>query len=134
MRVESGYAIFGFTTASISRLSVSPRQRLDDVVRTTSNLPFGGTDCSLPMQKALADKLEVDAFIVLTDSETWAGEIHPIQALKRYRDKTGIAAKLIVVGMTASEVSIADPNDRGSLDVVGFDAATPNLISDFVRG
>ena len=86
------------------------------------------------MQKALADKLEVDAFIVLTDSETWAGEIHPIQALKRYRDKTGIAAKLIVVGMTASEVSIADPNDRGSLDVVGFDAATPNLISDFVRG
>ena len=27
MRVESGYAIFGFTTASISRLSVSPRQR-----------------------------------------------------------------------------------------------------------
>jgi hypothetical protein len=30
--------------------------------------------------------------------------------------------------------SIADPNDVGMLDVIGFDTATPNLIADFVCG
>jgi hypothetical protein len=35
--------------------------------------------------------------------------------------------------MTATEISIADPNDRGMLDVVGCDAATPALIADFLR-
>ena len=30
--------------------------------------------------------------------------------------------------------SIADPQDPGMLDVVGFDTATPQLDSDFARG
>ena len=29
---------------------------------------------------------------------------------------------------------LADPADRGMLDVVGFDTATPQLIADFARG
>ena len=86
------------------------------------------------MQYALERKIQVDAFIVYTDSETWAGKIHPSQALRQYREKTGIPAKLIVVGMVANEFSIADPNDTGMFDVVGFDTATPNLMSDFIRG
>jgi 60 kDa SS-A/Ro ribonucleoprotein len=39
-----------------------------------------------------------------------------------------------VVGMTATNFSIADPNDPGSLDVAGFDSAVPQLITDFSRG
>ena len=68
---------------------------------------------------------------VYTDSETWAGKIHPKQALDQYRQKMGIPAKVVVVGMTATEFSIADPNDAGMMDVVGFDTAAPNLIRDF---
>ena len=113
---------------------ISPRQRLDDVVKATRGLPFGGTDCSLPMLWALKHKLTVDAFIIYTDSETWAGAVHPAQALARYRQEMGIPAKLVVVGMVSNGFSIADPNDPGMLDVVGFDLATPNLISDFVSG
>ena len=45
-----------------------------------------------------------------------------------------IDAKLVVVGMTATQFSIADPADPGMLDVVGFDAAAPEIISQFVRG
>jgi 60 kDa SS-A/Ro ribonucleoprotein len=29
--------------------------------------------------------------------------------------------------------SIADPNDDGMLDIIGFDPAAPALIGDFVR-
>ncbi len=103
-------------------------------MKAVSNLPFGGTDCALPMLYALERGLKVDAFVVYTDSETWAGNIHPVQALREYRKKTGIAAKLVVVGMVSNGFSIADPNDGGMLDVVGFDAAAPALIADFIRG
>jgi 60 kDa SS-A/Ro ribonucleoprotein len=74
----------------------------------------------------------VDAFIIYTDNETWAGNIHPAQALKKYRNKWNNNAKLIVVGMTSNGFSIADPNDRDMLDVVGFDTSVPQLMSDFI--
>lgn len=114
------------------RLAIAPRQRLDDVVKTVSGLPFGGTDCAQPMLWAMKNKVEADAFVVYTDSETWHGNIHPVQALRQYREKTGIAARLIVVGMVANGFTIADPDDAGMLDVVGFDTATPQVIADFV--
>jgi len=78
-------------------------------------------------------KLGVDAFVIYTDCETWAGNIHPKQALDRYRQKMGIGAKLIVVGMVSNGFTIADPNDAGMMDVVGFDAAAPAVMADFVE-
>jgi 60 kDa SS-A/Ro ribonucleoprotein len=118
----------------ITGLALSPRQRLDDAVRSVSDLPFGGTDCALPMMAALERGASFDTFVIVTDSETWAGPIHPHQALVRYREQTGIDARLVVVGMTATDVSIADPTDPGTLDVAGFDSAAPSLISAFSRG
>jgi len=118
----------------LTPLSISPRQRLDDAVKAVSDLPFGGTDCALPMLYAQAQEREIDTFVIYTDSETWAGNIHPADALRAYRRASGIDASLVVVGMVSNGFSIADPNDGGMLDVVGFDTATPQLISDFARG
>jgi 60 kDa SS-A/Ro ribonucleoprotein len=120
-------------SSGLTPLSISPRQRLDDVVRSISDLPFGGTDCALPMLEATKNRWKVDTFVVYTDNETWAGSVHPAQALREYRERTGIPAKLVVVGMASSGFSIADPEDAGMLDVVGFDASAPQLISDFAR-
>jgi len=72
--------------------------------------------------------------VIYTDNETWAGAVHPSVALRQYREATGIAARLVVVGLTATGFTIADPADGGMLDVVGFDAAAPALIGDFVAG
>ena len=129
---EQSVEMVAFQT-SLTRLSISPRQRLDDIVKSVSRLSFGGTDCAQPMLWALQNKVEADAFVVYTDSETWHGKIHPVQALRQYREKTGIAARLIVVGMVANQFTIADPDDAGMLDVVGFDTATPQVIADFVN-
>jgi 60 kDa SS-A/Ro ribonucleoprotein len=82
----------------------------------------------------LAKRREIDTFVIYTDSETWAGDVHPAQALRDYRTASGIDACLVVVGMVSNGFSIADPADPGMLDVVGFDTATPQLISDFARG
>jgi len=117
----------------LTPLDLSPRLRLDDAVARISGLPFGGTDCALPMLYALERGRSVDTFVIYTDSETWAGGIHPVEALRRYRAATGFAARLIVVGMVANRFSIADPNDAGMLDVVGFDTSTPEVIAGFSR-
>ncbi|HET9012993.1 MAG TPA: TROVE domain-containing protein [Gemmatimonadaceae bacterium] len=117
--------------SGLAPLPISPRQRLDDVVKSIEGLPFGGTDCALPMVEALKHRWAVDVFVVFTDNETWAGDIHPAQALRAYRERTGIAAKLVVVAMASNGFTIADPDDAGMLDVVGFDAATPRVIGDF---
>ena len=115
----------------ISTLPISPRQRLDDAIKAVSDLPFGPTDCSLPMLWAKANKVEVDTFVVYTDNETWAGQMHPHQALRQYRDWSGIDARLAVVGLAANEFTIADPSDAGMLDIAGLDAAVPTLLSNF---
>jgi 60 kDa SS-A/Ro ribonucleoprotein len=131
---KQGRPVWDGYTDGLTPLAIGPRQRLDDAVKTVSDLPFGGTDCALPMLYAQAQERELDTFVIYTDSETWAGGVHPVQALADYRRASGIDARLVVVGMVANEFSIADPSDPGMLDVVGFDTATPQLISDFARG
>lgn len=132
--VEDRYEIVGFST-ELTHLNVSPRMRLDTVVNNISGLPFRGTDCALPMLYAKKKKLDFDAFVIYTDSETWFGNVHPAKALKDYRKSSGIEdAKLVVVGMVANKFSIADPSDAGMLDVVGFDSSAPQLINSFIRG
>ena len=118
----------------LTPLPLSPRQRLDDAVRRVADLPFGGTDCALPMLYAMERGRAIDTFVIYTDSETWAGDIHPAEALRRYRRATGIAARLVVVGMVANRFTIADPRDAGMLDVAGFDTSTPEVIAGFARG
>lgn len=132
-RTESNYEIVGFSTDLI-RLKVNDRMRLDEVVQYIDSLPMGGTDCSLPMTWAEQNKLDVDGFAVYTDSETWAGSIHPSQALRKYRQSRGRDSRFVCVGMLANPFTLADPKDAGMMDVAGFDTVAPAIISDFFRG
>ena len=109
----------------------------DDIItatRKTTNLPFSGTDCSLPMRWAMQNNKEFDVFVVYTDCETYQGPVHADEALRQYRVSSGIDAKLIVVGMVSNGFTIADPNDAGMLDIVGFDSAAPEIMRLFLTG
>jgi 60 kDa SS-A/Ro ribonucleoprotein len=119
---------------SLTVLPVSARQRLDDVINAISDLPFGSTDCSLPMVYAQKNQLAIDTFVIYTDNETWTGGIHPFQALKEYRKASGLDSRLVVVACTPTKFSIADPSDAGMMDISGFDSNVPQLISDFSAG
>lgn len=66
---EKRYTIGAFSHQMV-KVDISPRQRLNDVVNNVSGLPFGRTDCALPMIHALEYGVEADAFIIYTDSET----------------------------------------------------------------
>ncbi|XP_060630517.2 RNA-binding protein RO60 [Anolis sagrei] len=110
---------------------VTEDMTLSQVLQKMCEIPMGATDCSLPMLWAQKAGVAADVFIVFTDNETFAGEIHPAKALRQYREKTGIPSKLIVCGMTSNGFSIADPDDRGMLDICGFDTAAPDVIRNF---
>src|SRR5580692_2136204 len=130
----NGYGgMHGGGESGVTRADLSPRMRLADVVKRVSSIPMGGTDCALQMLWAARNKLNVSGFITYTDSETWAGNIHPSQALRQYRNGFVGDAKAVVVGMTSNGFTLADPNDRGMLDVVGFDTSVPAVIANFVR-
>lgn len=131
--VEPNYHILGFSHQLV-QLGISAGMRLADAIRIVSRLPFGRTDCALPMLGAHQEGWGVDGFVVYTDSETYYGNVHPHQALVSYRQHSGRDAKLVVCGMVANNFTIADPNDAGMLDVVGFDTSTPAVIADFVGG
>jgi len=132
--VEKRSTVMAFAN-NFMDIDISSRERLDDVINKVSKMDFGRTDCSLPMKFAEKNRIPIDAFIVYTDSETNCyDEEQPMVALKRYRNIMGINSKLIVVGMVSNGFSIADPNDSGSLDVIGFSVDTPKVISQFVFG
>jgi 60 kDa SS-A/Ro ribonucleoprotein len=130
--VEDQVAVMGF--AHDFRPLDIVGKRLDDVLDHMYGQGFGGTDCSLPMLWAMEKGLEVDCFVVYTDSETRHGSIHPAKALEQYRQKTGIPARLIVCAMVANKFTIADPKDLGMLDIVGADSSTPKVIAMFGGG
>lgn len=133
LRTEPMSYLLGFDHG-IRDLGVSSSDRMDSVLKKISNINGGGTDCSLAMTYAMQKNIPVDIFVVLTDNENNPGRLPPTVALEQYRQKTGIDARLAVISLNANAYTIADPNDRGMLDLVGFDSASPRILRDFSKG
>jgi len=134
-RIGDNTHIYSFTTTfkNVKHAFTKPGLTLNDAIRGTDDA-FGGTDCALPMKHATEHRIPIDAFIVYTDSETYAPTVHPQVALEQYRKAMGIDAKLIVVGMASNCLTIADPKDKNTLNLAGFDTSTPTIMSMFVNG
>ena len=131
---DANTQIYAFTTTFKDMNGrIRPGMTIQEALKATDDV-FGGTDCALPMTEAIKWNMKIDAFIVYTDSETYGPTIHPQVALEQYRKHSGIDAKLIVVGMAANSLSIADPKDPNTLNLAGFDTSTPNIISMFING
>jgi 60 kDa SS-A/Ro ribonucleoprotein len=157
MAVEPRADVVAYST-TMQKLDINPqRDRLNDVVNKMRALPFGGTICSLPMMDALQESdLDIEAFVSYTDSETYNGysgwgsgyvstsygarsrervEIPTVSvALKDYRQRSGLDTRHAVVAMAVNDLTLADPNDPRELDLVGFDASTPAVLSSFIAG
>jgi len=73
--------------------------------------------------------LAVDAFIIVT-----ANVRNLFDSLERYRQSSGIAAKLVVIEMGSEAYNATDPDDAYQLGIVGFDASVPQVIAEFLRG
>jgi 60 kDa SS-A/Ro ribonucleoprotein len=128
LKVEPYAEVIGFNTM-LHNISYGRRSSLDEVLKTPS--PGGGTDCSLPFEYALKNKLKLDAIVILTDSESWAGGKHTFELLTHYRAQVNKDIKVIEVASVANPYS-QFPDDKDLLRVVGFDSAVLNVIGKFI--
>lgn len=112
---------------------LSATDQFDEIYNRMDRLDFAATNCALPMKYAEKKSLDVDTFVVYTDSETNTRDQHPQDALNSYRQSTGKDAKMVVVGLQANPFSIAHPDDPLTMDVAGWDAQLPEIINRHVN-
>lgn len=131
VNVEPNVEVLLFDT-DIKRAKLNKHTSLEEVLNA---LPKGGgTDCSLPIRYALDNKVKADCIQIFTDSETWAGKQHAIQALNEYKNKINKDVKVVEVGMVANKNSLFESNkDPNVMHVVGFDASVPIVINKFMK-
>ena len=131
--VETNCDIMGFSN-KFKELDIKPDADLNTNLTKTHDSNFGCTDCCLPFTWATEKNKRYDCIIVFTDSETNCNRGSPADSLRKYREKYNRYTKLIVIATSANNFSIADPEDiYGMLDIAGFSADTPGIITDFVQ-
>lgn len=130
LKTEPNVEVVNFDTG-LYKSKMGKRTSLDTAIKDTPR--GGGTDCSLPIIHALQQKNKYDAVVILTDSETWAGNQHPIQALEQYRKSKNKNIKIIEVALTATGHSTMPNDDKNIMRVVGFDSAVTEVINNFLK-
>lgn len=131
--VEKSYEILGFSHKLVP-LNIKPAMKLPDVIKILGSVPYGATDCALPIIRAQNERKDFEMFVVYTDGQTYSGDIHPSQALKQYQRKINSNAKLCVVTMESNNTTLAEPNNPTMLDLCGCSTDMPQIISAFGRG
>ena len=95
LETEKNVSVVGFSAGLTDMSGPSSRNQLrrgmtiDEGLAATNGMAFSSTDCVLPILHAIKHSLKIDAFIVLTDNETYAPNEHPQSALVRYRQLMG---------------------------------------------
>lgn len=127
------YSFVGGFTHNFIDLGISANDSLQSALAKTQRSNFGSTNPGAAIQYAIDNSLDVDVFVIITDNEVNTGS-QPSQVLKKYRQKMNKPdCKMIVVGLTASNFSIADPSDPHMLDIAGFSPDLTSVITNFVR-
>lgn len=129
LATEPNSELIAFNT-NVWHPTVSPKQRLDDAIRTVRSKSGGGTRLSSPVEFAMQNRTFYDGFAIYTDNEN-GGPAMPV-SLDQYRRTVNNDARVVVSAMTVNKFSCARPSDVRSLDVVGFSTEAPALISSFI--
>ncbi|XP_026062751.1 RNA-binding protein RO60 isoform X2 [Carassius auratus] len=129
-QTEPDAQIVVFSKGSVCPCAISSDMTFMQIAAQLIQTPGGSTDCALPITWASENDKTVDVFIIFTNNQTFGRE-NPADTLKTYRQKTGLFSKLIVCGLIASSLSVADPEDRGMLDICGLDSQAVDVIRNF---
>jgi len=136
IRSEKNYFVGGFSHYFVNLPKFTKKTTFNDILRNEhlGGLSFGGTNASLAYKYALENNIVVDAFVLWTDNMTWVGD-HPTEALKEYRKYINENAKAIYVTIAPpypDYITLVDPSDKKSYDIVGFSDETPKIIHKII--
>jgi 60 kDa SS-A/Ro ribonucleoprotein len=117
-------------TSTYQEAEFGARTSYDDVLKKLNHT--GSTDCGQAFRYALDKKLDLDAIIIYTDNETWAGSEDSHELLAEYRKKYNKDVKVIEVAMVYNPFTNY-PNDKNTMRTVGYDSNVPDVISKFLK-
>jgi 60 kDa SS-A/Ro ribonucleoprotein len=124
-RVEPQAQIVGWS----DRVQEFPRHlrsaRLPDVTDWMRAQEMGGTLAGLVLKHAV---------VMYTDSETMDEPNSFARMLATYRHRHNHGLRCVVVALTANAISLGSPNDPLTLNVAGFSADVPQIVSEFLNG
>lgn len=130
VRTEPNTHVFGFADRFIE-LGINSSDSLESAANKAHRSNFGSTNTGLAIEYAIKHKLDVDAFVVITDNEVNNGR-HNSTVIKEYRrSMSKPKAKQIVLATEVNNFTIADPNDPYQIDIPGFSSDVPAVISSF---
>ncbi len=131
LRIEPYATAYLFTDRTFDYHGTTHRGVMDTITYVCS-YPSGNTDISSPLFRAMQDVPDADAVVLITDNETWKNKqpIHVV--MDRYRAITKKPTKLIVIGLTATRYTVADPNDPYAYNIAGFSTTVPDVLSSLL--
>lgn len=132
-KAEKNYAIRGFST-QFRDLGITATDSFSSALNKASNQNFGGTDASVAYDWMIKNKFKADVICFWTDSESWAGNNHPSQALAQYRKKVNPNIKAVYITLAPYQFTLVDPQDPLSWDMGGFDPGIPRIIQMLANG
>lgn len=133
MAQTDNYAILGWNTR-IMDLPLRRGMLAGEAFAVMHGVTGGGTDASLPFRWALDQRAQVDCFVVLTDTETWAGRAHPFQLLQQYRATINVHTRAVWGALGATGWDLNMPDDPLSCSVAGLDFGAVQVIDAMCRG
>ena len=105
----------------------------EEVLAAVQLSNWGTTDISNGIRYLEKSNKHVDAIVVITDNDINTGE-KPLVALNSYRKTIGNPnVKLITLAVELNDLTIADPSDKGMLDMCGFDTNSYQVMHAFTH-
>jgi len=137
-RTEPNSVLIGYSDG-VREMKVSrTRSRIDSIMKHVGH--GGGTNTTLPVQYAWNNKLDVDGIVSYTDNNTWGAcsrgwnsNGHVTQWVNKYVDRFG-PMRFINCAMEANSITDTDAKNPYMFELVGVDANTPRIISEFLAG
>jgi 60 kDa SS-A/Ro ribonucleoprotein len=133
IKSEKNCLAFAFDT-SIRPVNIKKSYDFLTTYKILENFCGGGTDCSLPFEYLLSNKLNVDVAVCYTDNESWAGPRHTYKALEKYRKTVNPNLKIVFCSLAMNNLVLSRPGDDKCFDIAGVDPSTPKIIQMFAQG
>jgi 60 kDa SS-A/Ro ribonucleoprotein len=131
-KVEPYCFVGGFSSDFID-LGINSSDNIKTALKKTYKSNFSSTNPGSAIEYAIDNKLDVDVFVFITDNDINTGK-QPSQVLSKYRRVMNKPkCKMIVIGLTSTNFSIADPKDPLMLDIAGFSPDVTTVINSFVK-
>ncbi|XP_029930298.1 RNA-binding protein RO60 isoform X2 [Myripristis murdjan] len=132
-RTEADAQILIYSEGALVPCTISADMTLAQVTAELVKIPSGSTDCTLPITWATENGKAVDVFVILSNNPVWTCPASPVEMLKKHRQKSGAFSKLVMCGLTSIGHAIADTEDRGLLNICGFDVGAVSIIRNLAQ-